>query len=952
MLTAAGKLLQLDGHRLFVKGIGYGTFAPGDDGWPYPPADRVAKDFAMMAECGFNTVRLYTPPPLTLLDEAARHELRVMVGLPWSQHVAFLDDRSLCRQIRLDVDREVRRLASHDAVLLFVIGNEIPSSIVRWHGRRRVERFLGHLYHTAKSAAPHRLVTYVNYPPTDYLELPFLDLIAFNVYLHQARELRAYLARLHHVAGHRPLLLAEAGADAFRHGEEGQATLTAMQLRTAFEEGACGAVAFNWTDEWWRGGHDVEDWAFGLVDRDRQPKLALSAASRVFEHVPFREQQRHTWPKVSVVVCVHNGGETLDDCLGALAQVDYPDVELIVVDDGSTDDSPAIVRRYPAITLIQTPNGGLSVARNVGLSRASGDIVAYLDADARPEPEWLSYLVQPFVSSGVAGAGGPNVVPPDDPWFSQCVARAPGGPSHVLLDDRIAEHVPGCNMAFRREVLLALDGFNPIFRRAGDDVDLCWRLQQRGWRIGFAPGALVWHHHRSSLTGYWRQQVGYGESEAWLKPLHPDKFVGRRAAWQGHIYSSLPFVRRLRRTMVNAGVWGSAAFPSVYRFDGHPFAHLPHSGRWQAASVGALALGLGLLFTPLRALGPPLWAAGAAGLAVTIAKCGMYAFETDIDALPTARRSPRALRRLLYRAVLAGLHFVQPIARTSGRVRGYLLAPRGHRTAPRQATEIPTHIPAPPRLGAALRSLRLVIGASTQACYWSERSISVGSLLAKLADWLRLSRSVDAIDIDDGWRSDRDLSVAIGPLVWLDLRAVMEDHGGGTCLLRVETRARATRLGGVLAGAFGMAVAITTLGALGGSGAGVAGGAFLALALPAALWRVVRTASVLREALGKVTAELQMTPLRSRHPGPGPAAADNPVLRALTASGHTGASSGAAPLLDSNRCSALIGSRRVPIKTPGRDRDRPRVAPFAASPAGFTHEPRLRTEAGRSADRP
>src|SRR5437868_3877203 len=84
------------------------------------------------------------------------------------------------------------------------------------------------------------------------------------------------------------------------------------------------------------------------------------------------------------------------------------------------------------------------------------------------------------------------------------------GPTHVLLDDRIAEHVPGCNMAFRRDALLLIGGFNPVYLKAGDDVDVCWRLQAKGLRIGFAPSAIVWHHHRSSVRAYMRQQAGYG----------------------------------------------------------------------------------------------------------------------------------------------------------------------------------------------------------------------------------------------------------------------------------------------------------------------------------------------------------------------------------------------------------------------------------------------------------
>src|SRR5206468_2379619 len=87
----------------------------------------------------------------------------------------------------------------------------------------------------------------------------------------------AYLARLHNVAGPRPLLVSEAGADSLRHGEERQSALLMMQLRTAFSEGACGAVVFSWTDDWWRGGHQIDDWAFGLVDAKRRPKRSASA---------------------------------------------------------------------------------------------------------------------------------------------------------------------------------------------------------------------------------------------------------------------------------------------------------------------------------------------------------------------------------------------------------------------------------------------------------------------------------------------------------------------------------------------------------------------------------------------------------------------------------------------------------------------------------------------------
>src|SRR5262249_32783014 len=151
---------------------------------------------AAMAASGFNAIRTYTVPPHWLLDLARHHGLRVMIGLPWEQHVTFLDSRQRANSIVDRVRVGVRACAGHPAVLCYVIGNEVPAPIVRWYGRRRVERFLERLYRAAKAEDPGGLVTYVNYPTTEYLELPFIDLVCFNVYLETQETLEAYLARL------------------------------------------------------------------------------------------------------------------------------------------------------------------------------------------------------------------------------------------------------------------------------------------------------------------------------------------------------------------------------------------------------------------------------------------------------------------------------------------------------------------------------------------------------------------------------------------------------------------------------------------------------------------------------------------------------------------------------------------------------------------------------------
>src|SRR6185312_13048723 len=97
----------------------------------------------------------------------------------------------------------------------------------------------------------------------------------------------AYLARLQNLAGDRPLVLAEVGLDSRRNGLEGQAETLAWQVRSTFASGCAGAFVYAWTDEWHRGGHDIEDWDFGLTDRARNPKPALAAVAAAFAETPL-----------------------------------------------------------------------------------------------------------------------------------------------------------------------------------------------------------------------------------------------------------------------------------------------------------------------------------------------------------------------------------------------------------------------------------------------------------------------------------------------------------------------------------------------------------------------------------------------------------------------------------------------------------------------------------------
>ncbi|HET6202115.1 MAG TPA: glycosyltransferase [Planctomycetota bacterium] len=747
---ARGKFLHAGGRKLFVRGVTYGTFAPSPDGAEFPAPELVERDFAQMASTGVNALRTYTVPPRWLLDAAWRHGLRVLVGLPMERYVGYLADGRGAPDLEGMVRDGVRSCAGHPAVLCYSIGNEIPASAVRWHGRRTIERFLERLYAAAKAEDPEAPVTYANYPSTEYLELGFLDVLCFNVFLESPPALKAYLARLQNLAGNRPLLLTEMGLDSRRNGEEAQAGSLGDQVRGAFAGGCAGAFVYAWTDEWHTASGEVHDWDFGLVRRDRSPKPALAAVRAAFAEIPFR--RNGACPRASVIVCSRNGGRTIRACLEGIRRLEYPDFETIVVDDGSTDATADIAREYP-VRLIRIPHGGLSHARNVGLAAATGDFVAYIDDDASPDPHWLTYLAHAFSGTPHAAVGGPNIAPPGNGFVGRCVANSPGNPVHVLLDDQEAEHIPGCNMAFRRSSLLAIGGFDPRFRAAGDDVDVCWRLRENGSSLGFSPAAMVWHLPRSSVRAFWKQQVGYGRAEALLEAKWPEKYnAAGHATWRGRVYGRALVPLLLRSARVYHGVWGAAPFQSLYEPAPTLFAALPLMPEWYLLLAALLVLSLlGTVWSPLLLAAPLLGIGVTASLVQAWRGAARARFDTPAGSLP---------ERLRRGGLTALLHLLQPLARLRGRLGSGLTPWR--------------------RKGAA----GLALPRPRRAAYWSE-------------DWKphdRWVRSIEEALLGDGETVLRgggfdrfDLEVRGGMAGSVRILVGVEEHGGGRQLVRIRT---------------------------------------------------------------------------------------------------------------------------------------------------------------------
>jgi GT2 family glycosyltransferase len=765
-----GKFIFVGDEKLYIRGVTYGTFRPDSTGCEYPDRARVERDFAWMSANGINTVRTYTVPPRWLLDAAAARGLRVMVGLPWEQHMAFLEDEKQTRSIEQRVRAGVQACASHPAVLCYAIGNEIPATIVRWYGHRRIERFLQRLYEAVKREDPDSLVTYVNYPTTEYLQLPFIDLVCFNVYLEQQPRLQAYLARLQNLVGDRPLVMAEIGLDSQRHGKQTQAEVLDWQIRTAFAAGCAGVFVFAWTDEWYRGGYDIEDWDFGLIDRQQRPKPALAAVRQAFSQVPFPSDLNY--PFISVVICSYNGSRTIRDALDALVHLKYPHFEVIVVNDGSVDRTPDIASEYD-VRLINIPQSGLSAARNVGMQAAQGEIVAYLDDDAYPDPDWLTYLANMFMHTSHVGVGGPNLAPPGDGWIAECVANAPGGPLHVLLSDQEAEHIPGCNMAFRKAYLEAIGGFDPQFRTAGDDVDICWRLQQQGWTIGFNPAALVWHHRRNSVRAYWKQQHGYGKAEALLAQKYPEKYnAAGHLSWSGRIYGPGIMYALSTRERIFYGTWGTALFQSLYQPVPGTLGSLLLMPEWYLVILILVGLTvLGVLWMPLWFTAPVAFVA----IVATLIQASYSAIRASFS-----RAAPSRLARWRRYSLTTILYLLQPLARLRGRLR-YGLNPWRW-----------------------WGWVNLTLPRRQQIMIWSPQWRSPESWLTAIESTIKtMGHRVRRGGNFDRW----DLQVATGLFGVSRLLMAIEEHGGGNQLVRLRVWAKGSRVGWMVIGLFSLLTA-------------------------------------------------------------------------------------------------------------------------------------------------
>ena len=766
-----GKFFRLGGKKFIPKGVTYGPFAPDSAGETFGTPEQVARDFAQIGALNANVVRVYYVPPRWFLDLAQENRLKVFVDIPWEKHRCFLESYEMQQAARRAVREAAQSCARHPALFAFSVTNEIPTEIVRWHGADAVAGFIDELIDEVKSIDPLALCTFASYPPTEFLRPRQIDFVTFNVYLHDRAAFESYLARLQTLANDKPLVLGEFGADSMRETEPRKCEMLQWQISTAFRSGLAGTIVFSYTDEWFRGGQQVTDWAFGLTTRGRDPKPSFHVVAEAYRVAPRFPLSRT--PKVSVIVASYNGAGSLRACLTSLVSLEYPAYEVLLIDDGSTDDTPQIAAEFPEVRYIRQENLGLSAARNTGIAHATGEIVAFTDSDCRADEDWLYYLVNEFLRTDFVGVGGHNLLPPEDSAVAAAVLVSPGGPAHVMLNDREAEHIPGCNMAFYKWALDEIRGFDPLYRKAGDDVDLCWRLQERGYKIGFAASAFVWHYRRSTVAAYLKQQAGYGEAEALLQQKHPEYFnVLGGGTWRGRIYAAgLPGIV-LQPAVIYHGVFGSGFFQKLYTRE-------PSFALMVCTSI-QFHLFVTLPLFVLAAWWIDFLPFALLALALTAGVCVAASVQASV---------PADRARFWSRPLVALLFFLQPIVRGWARYKRRMLAPPKKAALQRVSIE---HVPT-----------------SNPFCFWArgaERFPFINELQREFARMGWEQR------LDSGWDSF-DLEIITNRWSAAQLATVHEELSQGRRFFRFRIDTRSSWLSQVLVAvaAVGSVIAVSLL---------------------------------------------------------------------------------------------------------------------------------------------
>lgn len=262
----------------------------------------------------------------------------------------------------------------------------------------------------------------------------------------------------------------------------------------------------------------------GLVTLAYYP-LSLWYETRMKKAAVFE----HVLPLVSIIVPAYNESKVVAACVDSILRDEYPYKELILVDDGSKDDTLTVLRRYahlPNVTVIGKANGGKASALNAGIQVATGEILFFVDADGIFMPTTITEMLKGFDDlrvGAVCGNDEPvNVDRPQTHLAALLTHVGTGFVRRALATLNCLPIVSGNLGAFRRRVLDEIGGFRPGF--IGEDLELTWRVHKAGYRVNFQPHARVFAEVPSTLQGLWKQRVRWARGLLQTTWLHRDMF--------------------------------------------------------------------------------------------------------------------------------------------------------------------------------------------------------------------------------------------------------------------------------------------------------------------------------------------------------------------------------------------------------------------------------------------
>ncbi len=231
-------------------------------------------------------------------------------------------------------------------------------------------------------------------------------------------------------------------------------------------------------------------------------------------------------PSVSIIIPTFNGASRIVNCLDALrVQAAQRNAEILVVDDGSTDNTAEVIRRYPGVRLISQANAGPAAARNHGAQEAHGAIILFTDDDCVPMPDWLEAMLEPFKDPEIVGAKG---------IYRTRQKKLAARFVQIEYEDRYRlmtglstiDFIDTYSAAFRRERFLEMTGYDTSFPVAcAEDIELSYRMSARGWKMKFVPSAIVYHTHPDRIWSYLKKKYKFAFWRVLAVRKNPSKGV-------------------------------------------------------------------------------------------------------------------------------------------------------------------------------------------------------------------------------------------------------------------------------------------------------------------------------------------------------------------------------------------------------------------------------------------